>query len=265
MDTPKLLKGAEPFYYPGNEIGCLTIHGFTGTPFEVRWLGQHLNRQGYTVYGPRLAGHGTHIRDMVPIRWREWYLDVLAAYKLLRARCEQVFVLGLSMGGALSMALAAHEPVDGAVAMSAIYRLEGWQRVLLPLAGLFVRAMPKGGPPPEDNPFQRRVIAEQKARGEEPFGHPTYPAFPVRSAGQLVKLLRFVRAGLPSITAPVLLMHSRADDTVPFEHLQLYYNAIGSADKQTLILEKSLHCIAEDVERELVFEAAADFIKARSR
>jgi hypothetical protein len=52
----------EPFYFPGNEIGCLLIHGFTGTPKEMRWMGEYLARQGYSVLGVRLAGHATSRR-----------------------------------------------------------------------------------------------------------------------------------------------------------------------------------------------------------
>lgn len=260
MDKPTIMKGADPFFYPGNEVGCLVVHGFTGQPGEVRWLGQHLNRQGCTVYGPRLAGHGTHINDMASIRWREWYIDVLAAYNLLRARCDKVFVLGLSMGGALAAALASREAVDGLVTMSAIYEITDWRARVLGLLSPFMKSLPKQ--PPEEDPFQETVIAEQRARGEEPIGHPSYPGYPLNGLRQLQGLLKFVRAGLSQISAPVLLIHSRTDDVVPFENLDRYVRAVGSADKQALILENSLHVITEDVEREVVFEAVSDFIAA---
>ncbi len=133
MDTIKLMKGAAPFYFPGNEIGCLVVHGFTGTPYEMRWLGQYLNQQGFTVHGPRLAGHTTTVDDMIRTTWREWYISVLAGYEMLRERCRKVFALGLSMGGALSLMLASREPVDGVVAMSSPYDFHDWREPFLPL------------------------------------------------------------------------------------------------------------------------------------
>jgi len=45
-----LIPTAEPFFYPGNETGCLLIHGFTGAPKEMRWLGEYLTGKGYNVH-----------------------------------------------------------------------------------------------------------------------------------------------------------------------------------------------------------------------
>lgn len=266
MDSPTLLKGAEPFFYPGNDIGCLVLHGFTGTPGEVRWLGRHLNKQGYTVYGPRLAGHGTHVGDMAYPTWREWYLDALAGYHLLLRQCRKIFVTGLSMGGALALALASREAVDGVAGLAAFYRLPPAVELFVPLAAILIPVWPKNSPPSDDNPFQRRVREEQTRRGEEPIGHPTYRHYPVRGVSQAIKLLRFARARLGDITAPVLLMHSRADDVLPLDrHLVPYDQAITrAASKQVVILERSLHVITEDVERETVFQTVAEFVAAHT-
>ena len=59
-----IIPTAEPFYLPGNNIGCLLVHGFTGAPKEMRWMGEFLGNQGYTVLGIRLAGHATTPEDM---------------------------------------------------------------------------------------------------------------------------------------------------------------------------------------------------------
>lgn len=264
MDKLKLLKGGAPFYYSGNETGCLVLHGFTGAPNEVRWLGQHLNQQGYTVYGPRLAGHGTTLEDLAYVTWHEWYYDVLAGYEMLRRQCDRVFVLGLSMGGALTMTLAAREAVDGIVVMSAPHQIDDWRKPLIPLLSIFVPTLPKDAPPPDEDPFYQRVLEEQIARGEEPIGHPSYHGWSLRGVKQVLALLKVMRNGLPEISAPALLVHSKNDDVVSIENLQLNYNAVGSANKEMLILENSLHVITEDVERETVFKAAADFVAKHS-
>ena len=260
MDEIKLLPASYPYYLPGGEVGCLLIHGFTGTPFELRWLGEHLNEQGYTVYGPRLAGHATYPTELARIHWREWYADVLAAYELLRANCSQVFVIGLSMGGALTLLLSAREPVDGLVTMSAPSTLHDWRIPLLRLLKNFVRVIPKGYDPEKEATFDQHIKAEQEKRGEAPTGHPSYKAWVVGAAPQFFDMLAVMRSELANITAPALLIHSRADETVPFDNLQPIVNGISSADKQTLILENSSHAVAEDIEHLTVFKAVADFI-----
>lgn len=265
MDTIRLLEGAEPFYFPGNAIGCLVVHGFTAVPQEVRWLGQHLHRQGYTVYGPRLAGHGTSTRDMARTTWREWYADVLAGYALLRTGCSKVFVLGLSMGGDLVLMLAAREPVDGVIAMSALNRLTlGWLWPLLWVYGSIGGTLSKHLPPPEQYPLMQAVLAEQRVRGEKPIGRICYHRRPARSILQLSALLGQMREGLPLITAPALLINSLTDDLAPYEHMQRNFDRIGSRDKQMIVLEDSDHVITQDRERETVFGAAAEFVAAHS-
>jgi carboxylesterase len=117
----QLLEGGEPFFFPGGQTGCLLLHGFTGAPKEMRLLGEHLADQGYTVLGPRLFGHATIKKDMLRARWRDWVASSLDGYYLLRGACTKIVVMGLSMGGALTLYLGARYPVDGLVAMSTPY------------------------------------------------------------------------------------------------------------------------------------------------
>ncbi len=266
MQPLELMPGAQPFFYPGGRIGCLLIHGLTGTPQELRWLGQYLNRQGCTVYGPRLAGHGTTPHDLAHTTWREWYHDALAGFEMLRRMCGPVFVIGLSMGGVLSLTLAARQPVSGVVAMATPHDVpicRSRQRYFLPLLRLLRPFVPKNDAP-EYKRFEERILAEQRARGEEVVGHPNYAVWPARAVAEFCRLLAEMRAGLPRITAPALFIYSQADDVVPVENLHRNLQAIGSERKESLILQKSLHLVAEDVEREQVFERVWAFVREQA-
>src|SRR2546427_411191 len=54
----------DAFSLPGSRpLGCLLVHGFTGTPEEMRPLGEALAARGFPVYAVRLAGHGTDVAD----------------------------------------------------------------------------------------------------------------------------------------------------------------------------------------------------------
>ena len=121
MEFLKLIKGAEPQFYRGNQIGCLVLHGFMASPNEVGWMGQHLAEEGYTVYVPRLTGHGINPEHMTRMRWQDWYGQVLDSYHILRQQCEQVYIIGHSMGALLALLLAADDrlTVDGVIVAAA--------------------------------------------------------------------------------------------------------------------------------------------------
>ncbi|KJR45907.1 putative esterase/lipase [Desulfosporosinus sp. I2] len=109
----------EPFYFSGNRVGCLLIHGFSGSPSEMRWLGERLAKLGWTVHGILLSGHGTTPEEMAKTRWEDWAKDAEAGVKKLRKTCDTVIGIGLSMGGLLTLHLATLGLIDGIVTMNA--------------------------------------------------------------------------------------------------------------------------------------------------
>ncbi len=256
--TPLLLPTAEPFFFPGRgenaKIGCLVQHGFTGTPKEMRWLGEDLNRRGYTVCGMRLTGHATQPEDMIRSRWRDWLASVEDGYHLLRSSCEQVFLLGLSMGGVLSLVAASRLEVRGVVAMSTPYKLpDDWRLRYVKLLSKIRPFMPKSERPNEG------------WFGDAWKQHVAYPANPVRSIGELNDLLGVMRASLPQIRVPVLLISSRDDHYIVENSMEMIYADLTTPDKEKIWIEGSGHVITEEPQRETVFRAAADFIERVSR
>ena len=257
---PQTIPTAEPFFFPGQgqnaRIGCLVTHGFTGTPKEMRWLGEYLNRQGYTVCGMRLAGHATRPEDMVRSRWRDWLLSVEDGSNLLRSCTDQVFLLGLSMGGVLSLTTAAQFDVRGVVAMSTPYDLPATPLPLraFHLLSWFKPFMPKGKVP-GSGWFDKAAYAQ----------HVAYPENPVRSAIELKVLIEAMHTALPKITVPVLLIHSRNDDYVIKDSMQKIYDHLTTPDKQMLWVEGGGHVITEEPTRERVFKAVADFVQRISQ
>lgn len=246
MKNPLIIPTAEPFFFPGGRTACLLIHGFTGTPKEMRYLGEYLAGQGYTVLGIRLAGHATNPADIVRMRWHDWVANVEDGLHLLKGCTDHVFVMGLSMGGALALLSAARYPVEGIVAMSTPYSLPtDWRIPYLRLISRFLPDVPKG-PPDWLNPEVAR-------------DHVSYPTYPTRAIAELVDLLAEMRASLPSIQAPVLLMQSKTDWTIPAGSMPSIYARLGTSDKKMLWIENSGHVITREPAKEFVFRAAADF------
>jgi len=250
MQGQLILPTAEPFFFPGGKTGCLLVHGFTGTPKEMRWLGEYLAAQGHTVFGVRLAGHATRPKDMVRTRWPDWLASVEDGLHVLRSVCDHVFILGLSMGGALSLLAAARYPIiQGVVALSTpLYVSNDWRVKYLRWFQYIMPEVGKGAPDWHD------------AKAAQ--AHLSYPTYPTRSLAELNDLLAEMRASLAAIHAPVLLMQSHADSTIPPESMDTLYTQIGSATKEKLWLENSGHVITREPERDTVFHQASRFIDA---
>ncbi len=263
-----LLNGASPFFYPGNRTGCLLLHGLTGSPFEMRWLGQHLNAQGYTVYGPRLPGHGTDPRDLQRVSWREWYFCALDGYHMLREQCDRVFVMGLSMGGGLTLLLAANEAVDGLVIFSTPYDLQSQVkrplRALLPLIPSITWLIPtiaKSRSPERESAFEQYVRDESHRRGEEFSGRGNYGTWVTAAVWELHELLREMRQSINQIAAPALLIYSKGDHTVTLPNSQHIYDALGTERKRLVLLENSSHNVTIHTEHQLVFDTVSSFVE----
>ena len=102
--------GTEPFRHDGGPVGVLLCHGFTGSPASLRPWAEHLASAGLSVRLPLLPGHGTEWQQMQITLWPDWY-DCLERELLdLADQCERVFVMGLSMGGTLTLRLALERP-----------------------------------------------------------------------------------------------------------------------------------------------------------
>ena len=258
------LGDSAPFWFSGNnDVGVLCIHGFTGTPFEVRHLGRRLNEGGFTVSGPALPGHTTSIDELDQTTWRDWYGRVEQSFDELRARCARVAVVGQSLGGLLALYLAAQRGAEmtsvSALAtplwLFPLARAAVWAtRPGRPLAGRVgraVQALPKlGGSDVRDREMQRQ--------------NPCYRAVPVRALHQLVAFMGEVEGSLPRVRVPTLVIHGRNDHTAPFACSQRIATTVGAEIVKHRELARSFHLIAVDVERDLVAEEVAGFVRAHS-
>jgi carboxylesterase len=115
-----------PFALGAGEDACLLVHGFTGSPWDLRPLGEALAARGLHVSCPRLPGHGTTPRAMSSVGARDWEAAVEAALHALSGR-RRVFVAGLSMGALLAVLLAARQPerVSGLALVAPALRFRG--------------------------------------------------------------------------------------------------------------------------------------------
>jgi len=238
-------KYAREFYYKGNNTGVLLIHGFTGTPSEMRFLGEFLRDKGYTVKGILLKGHGTTLDDMRKCSYRDWIRGTVEGYKSLKQECDEGFAVGLSMGGLLSLYLARNYDIKGAAALSTPIRIHGRAAALA-----FI----------EKN-FRTYILRKPEKRNINII---SYDKSPLISVHNLFKLIRYIKENLQYIKKPVLIMQSYRDKTVSPLSANIIYNNIGSKDKSIIYLHGSGHVITCDNEKEQVFKEIYNFIKIKS-
>ena len=236
---------AKEFYFKGNNTGILLIHGFTGTPSEMRFFGEFLRDKGYTVKGILLKGHGTTPEDMKKCSYRDWIHGAVEGYKSLKQECDEVFAVGLSMGGLLSLYLARNYDIRGAAILSAPIRIHGRTAALA-----FI-----------ERNFKTYILRKPEKKDINVIG---YDKSPLISVHNLFKLIRYVKANLKYIEKPVLVMQSYGDRTVSPLSANIIYNNIGSRDKSIIYLHKSGHVITCDNEKEQVFREVYNFIKIKS-
>ncbi|RJP65877.1 MAG: alpha/beta fold hydrolase [Candidatus Abyssobacteria bacterium SURF_17] len=239
------------FQFERGPVGCLLTHGFTGSPFEMRELGEYLAGKGLTVLGKPLPGHGTSPHDMLRTNWYDWYHACVENLAELNARCEKVFLCGMSMGGTLSLHVAAHYAsrynIAGVAAYAAPLYLKNPLLPVLPVAKRFM----KFKPPSESD------VADPVARDRQE----SYDRVPLECISSLLELLAHVKHDLQDITVPVLLVQSTKDNTVHPPNVRLIHKLLGSRDKTLVEVEKSYHVVTVDYDKELVKEKTYEFIR----
>ncbi|HCA87514.1 MAG TPA: esterase [Streptomyces sp.] len=242
----QVLPGAEPFRHEGGDVGVLLCHGFTGSPQSLRPWAEFLAGRGFTVSLPLLPGHGTRWEDMQLTGWQDWYAEVDRELRALTARCEQVFVCGLSMGGALALRLAAEHggAVSGVVVVNPANKVHGLSAYALPVARHLVRTT-KG-------------LASDIAK--ERIQEAAYDRVPLHAAHSLRNFLRLLDAELPQVTQPVLLLRSPQDHVVPPADSARILSRISSTDVTETLLERSYHVATLDHDAERIFEDSLGFI-----
>lgn len=216
-------------------------------------MGEYLNQQGLTCLGIRLNGHATDPADMVRSRWSDWTASVQDGYHLLSGSVDRIYLVGLSMGGVLSLLMSARLEVAGVVAMSTPYQLPNdYPLWALRLYGMFVRDSPKSKEIPGASWFDKAAYAD----------HISYPRNPMRSVVELKLLLKEMQTALPEVRKPVLLIHSKDDPYVPPENMEKIHAGLVHASAKTKVyVTGSGHVITRDAARRQVFELARDFIE----
>lgn len=228
-------------------VGVLLVHGLNGTTSDFAELEQFLRDRGMVTNNILLPGHGVHVRELMSKGWSDWEKAVREELNTLKQRCDVLFLVGHSLGGALVLHVAAHEEVAGLVSMCAPLYMHPWTAFAVRLAKGVAPLLPSLG---EDVHWQIRRRHKRNV----------YRWMPVSSLESMLQFLPQLRAELPTITIPALVMTSIYDHVVPARDGREIYKLLGSQEKYLVTFRRSYHVIMKDHDRNEVFAKTAAFI-----
>ena len=242
-----LMPGAEPYAHDEGPVGVLLVHGFTGSPKSMVPWGLHLAKQGFTVRVPRLPGHGTRWQDMNVTGWQDWYAEAERSFLDLCQRCESVVVMGLSMGGSLSLRLAEKhgDAVAGLVLVNPAVHSERPDRFALPLIHRLIPSFPG-------------ISNDIKKPGQD---EGAYDRLPLRAAYSLTQLWAAVRQDIAAVRQPLLLFRSAEDHVVEPSNAAWILSRVSSRDAVEVVLEDSYHVATLDNDAETIMRMSVDFTR----
>ncbi|MDP9464110.1 MAG: alpha/beta fold hydrolase [Actinomycetota bacterium] len=242
-----IIAGAESWSHIGDsDHGAIVLHGFTGNPSSMRGVAEALAENGFHVEMPLLPGHGTVVDDLLPTRWADWAGEAEAAYQRLRQRATQIVVVGLSMGGALTLRVGADHPdIAGLVCINPLTQPQPPEiiEMLRGMADSGTAVLPGIGsdiadPDASENAYDGTPIEALLSLlldGVEPLSH-EYSA----------------------MRMPLLLLNSPQDHVVEPANAEYIAGHYGGPVER-ITLERSYHVATQDYDKELIQKSTTEF------
>jgi len=253
-ESKKKRIGKPLFLKHDNEIaGVLLIHGYMAAPEEMKSFALYLHEQGFTVFAPRLAGHGTSPEDLAGTTYEEWVESVEEAYVVLRHSCDKIIIGGFSTGAGLALELSCR--VDDYEAIFAVAP----PMQLNDLGSYFVPAIDRW------NAMIKKIrlsgIAKEFLENNPENAHINYIRNPIAGIHQLEMLMEQLGPKLKAIEKPVLVVQSRKDPVVSPKGTQKLFKKLGSKVKEYYLFDYDRHGILTGKGVDRVFQSIENFIR----
>jgi carboxylesterase len=212
----------EPFAFgdDGNEdTGALLVHGFTGSPYDVRPLGMEMHEMGIDAYGLMLPGMARDIMRLNEMTSAIWQEAVNREWARVSERYRRTILLGYSLGGALAALAAAKRPPNLLVLISPLTRFPMRTASLLPIGKYVLKGINIYGKvdwtDERVHDWYRKVRPDIDTRDPETqrlFREEA--AFSTRMLDEMRALLAEVRRAAPKLTVPKVVVQGMDDAVV---------------------------------------------------
>ena len=248
MKTTKLFDSNNYEFNPESQNGVYIIHGFSNTTYEVKELARYLGEQGYYTVAHNLPGHGITPEDCNRCKYTDWIEFVEQGAADMSSRCDNIYVIGISMGSVLALHLSSVFPLNAAVFASTVLKFKDCfsTRVLTPI-------------------FHRLVPLREKRKSypkdvRDKYNYFGYQVWPMSAVNEMRKLTNHVKKSLPAIKCPALVIHSTKDMLSLPTNIPLVYDNISSEIKEKLIVEQASHNLfVSNPDQELIFQKITSF------
>lgn len=253
-DQEGLAKWAQPFRIkakPDNDTLAILVHGFSSSPYIMYSLAEYLAENGVDVDVVLLAGHGRNFKLFGQSDAHDWYKSVEKVIKENQTKYKNIYLVGHSLGGSLSVCLGIKYPqIKGIVTMgvSVYLRGEKWIRFALPFALRFTKR------------YKKRWLTEDEMERLKQQGRRVY--VPVKSVKDLYHFIdKHLKPRIKLLRVPVLVIHSRDDRVSQPKSSEFLFNNLTVDDKELYILHKDSHGVLHKSRSDYVFAKIVDFIK----
>ncbi len=257
LEKGTVVSGCESFQLEGkSDKAILLLHGLGGCPYEMRTLGEYLNKEGYHISAVRYPGHGTTGKDLSTYSWKDWFGVSEAEYLELKKKYKTVYVSGFSTGGTLSLYLAEQYDIERLVLLSPfIYVSYKWYYGYRPETYL-------NSPVGKLLDYIPRKLTLLNIN--DPVAKKNYIAgnyFSFGATRSALDLIKNVKKDLKKVKSPTLIIQGRNDDTSDYQSSVYLNENLSSENKKLITLEKSNHVITYDYEYKKVFEETKAFFE----
>ncbi|MFX0041806.1 MAG: alpha/beta hydrolase [Candidatus Hodarchaeota archaeon] len=245
--SSKIIPGAGPFYFDGNQIGIIMIHGGGGgTCADLKPLAKDLHKsKGYTIHIPLLPGFGTTPEELRKTSIQAWKTDLIKEINEIREKCQYIILGGHSMGGLLTLIMAAYHIFDGIFTISAPIGIQRFGFKLVPLAKLFMKY---------------HSIASDKFQEETDNRWVGYDKIPINIATKAKKLMKEMIENLFRIKCPTILFQGKLDSEIKKDSMDYIYDNIKSKNKKKIWLENNTHSILNSPDHQIIVSEILKFV-----
>lgn len=228
------------------------IHGFMGSPCQFDDLTNIVFAHQYSVLTVLLPGHGGDGKEFARHGLNDWEKHLQNKIDQYRNRYKRIYLIGHSMGGllALNASLFNDNPVCGIFLMSCPMKIRYFGPKAIS-ARLRLLAYAK------EHPIKAEYIRSNSVSNPPVYVYPMW-LHPILS---LKKLIRKTRKNLGKVDVPVVIIHSKQDETVSFKSAQILYDGLVNASKKRITLNHSWHACYTREDKERMIHLLLDFIR----
>ena len=258
----------EPYllHNPDSTHGVLLIHGLMAAPEEVREWAEFLFTMGYTVYAPRMAGHGTSADDLSKRKMHEWIDSVDRGHEILKACCKHITIAGFSTGGAVALHQVINKPnaFDALISISAPLKFKKFSSHFAEPVNQWNETLRFLEHSPLNKIINTESWKKEFVTNHADNPHINYLRCPVSSIVQIKLMMKDVCRGLSSIAIPTLIIHASGDPKIDVQSGRDLFKRIKSEKKAYKEIDFHMHGIVRGDITKKVFTEVETFLKTNN-